>query len=239
MSKIYLFTGSDNSGKTTITTQLALNIAKNKNLNVIVLLPHATFPKIKYMFPFSLNDNYSLKTLFNSPRIDEDICAKAIMQNPRVKNVGFVGFTKREEVSCDLGFTKEKMKSIILTLTNICDYLIIVKPNDCMGKLIIDGLSSFEYIPISVTKPDFKSYVFMDEENVEQIYNTKINVINNTSKFSAGISKIKNMTQRIPYCEELQKNETKLAFFTIPKDKEFQKSIEKLRKHLQGLDELR
>lgn len=126
--------GSPGSGKTTISTKLALELSKEK-LNVIVVYEDENCPAIPTLIadPKGKHNNKSLgNVLLNNS--EQRIIKENLITLEKNKYLGLLGYRKGENYNSYPEYVKEKVTDLFLQLRHLADYIII----DCSSQLYMN-----------------------------------------------------------------------------------------------------
>lgn len=153
MSKIITIYGNNNSGKTTVATQLAKNI-KGRGKSVIILCTDLTVSTVPHLLlNLPKNNNKSLKNVLDSPISQENILKNLIAIND---NIFLLGFNYGESYN-DYTFLieKEEVSKLLLSMQAIADYVIVDATQDIAQPITRSALCISDVV-INVLTADIK-----------------------------------------------------------------------------------
>lgn len=134
-AKSILIWGSQNSGKSVLSTLIAKKLAeKYKEKNVIVVYTDEITPMTNCFFPNNSFENLeSLGMLFTPIKITSELLFSNLTTLKKYRNLAFLGFTKCENYAQYPQCSEDIAKQLIKLLSKEFDYI------------IIDGSTSFIY----------------------------------------------------------------------------------------------
>lgn len=158
MGKFIAVWGSPNSGKTTLSMQLANYLSKKKGYQTIVVSADYETPALPYLFPMRSNKELASfgDVLNNVNIVSEDILENMIVPKGN-ENLGILGFKDRENRFSYETFTAETIGLIYTELRKITDYVIIDCTSNLEHNLIANIGCQLSDKGIRLRTPDMKS----------------------------------------------------------------------------------
>ncbi len=132
MSKVIAVWGSPESGKTTLTTQLAAVIYEIYSCTVVVVYTDMETPSLPVLFPtLKAKELHSAGGILTNPEITSEIILQNMVVCKERKNMGYLGFCDGENEHSYPRFGKEKAGKLLESIKEIADYILV----DCTSSL--------------------------------------------------------------------------------------------------------
>jgi len=217
--KIIAVCGSSGAGKSTVCTNLAMALSKD---NIVVVYGTRTdYPSIQSFFNTLIPDEKSIKKLYENISLDIPIDIKDYLVQYEDSNIFILSapddlrvLTLADE---HLTPSERQCKNVLISLRNICDFLIIDCDTNISNPMSAWALNSAEYV-INVIKPTqqglraFNAY----HDYYKEIWRGKVINVANADKNYIGLKQFQDLTNgkikfdvSLPYDEqaELAENE--------------------------------
>ena len=200
-------TGASLSGKTTLAISLASNLlTKNKKNTCIIVNCKTTPSHYPIIFPFANEESFTPLSTLIGKNIDREIISKYILTHKSQPNIGFIGYTIKDNRYSYPNIPFKDINAIGHALSELSDNIIY----DCDDEIFSSPLSLYAIqesnYHISIFNPDVRnvSYMRMTSDYISSKSKAKrINVLNNviTSKYSSkeGL----NFDYEIPFIENV------------------------------------
>lgn len=127
--------GNNSSGKTTLASQLACQLA-DTNHEVILVLTDITAPDMKVILPYEKNTR-SMGDIWSMPDCSIEAIYKACVVTES-DNICLLGYRNGENVFTNPDYTKDNILDVFLKLRNLVDYVIV----DCVSEFPYNVLTT-------------------------------------------------------------------------------------------------
>lgn len=222
MSNLIAVTGFANSGKTTLSIQLAQCFA-NDGYSVLLVFCDNELPQKEYLIKDNSDD--SLGKLLTASEISEKSIMKAITLIS--DDFGILGYNKGEKAEDYPTLTKTGIDNFISEISKLCDYAIFDVQNK--ERLIFTALKSSGAKVVHITESTIKNIVRF--KNASALW-TDIAVLNNYYKGQVLGTEYVNNGIVVPHSDEVFKNFEDLNAFKIIKDKAYMRAISEIKKEI-------
>ncbi|MBR3772700.1 MAG: AAA family ATPase [Clostridium sp.] len=157
--KIIAVWGSVGSGKTTLSSQLALALAE-KNKEVLVVYTDNITPVVPVLIP-SQKEQISMGALWSNPECSSDTILKSCVFTSS-KHVCVLGYKGTEDAFSYPDYIKENVYRILMEMKALADYVIV----DCVSYAVYNILSTVALEiadnVLRVGEASLKSFSFFD-----------------------------------------------------------------------------
>ncbi|MFT9493889.1 AAA family ATPase [Anaerosolibacter sp.] len=136
MNKIIAIWGNSNSGKTTFSIKLAIELSRQKK-NVILIHSDYVTPVISTVLPLKDTKDQSLGNLLSSVQITQDEILKKCMTLDNNEYLSIMGYLHGENERTYAKYGKENIVDFFILLKHLADHIII----DCSSMVTQDILS--------------------------------------------------------------------------------------------------
>lgn len=128
--------GSPGSGKTTLGTKLAMEIARSKK-NVLLIFCDPFTPPIPFLLPAEISHTISLGSLLTAPAMSQKSLLDACVTVKHSKYISFLGYRLGENLLSYPQITKDKAVDLLVCARHLAEYVIV----DCAGCFEADTFS--------------------------------------------------------------------------------------------------
>lgn len=128
--------GSPGSGKTTLGTKLAMEIARSKK-NVLLIFCDPFTPPLPFLLSAETSHKISLGSLLTAPAMSQQLILDACVTVKQSKHVSFLGYRLGENLLSFPQITKDKAVDLLVCARHLADYVIV----DCAGCFEADMFS--------------------------------------------------------------------------------------------------
>lgn len=237
--KVIAIWGSPGSGKTTVSVELAKQLAK-QNKDVLLVFTDIIAPDMSVLLP-DKKDLLTMGNVWSNPNCNSELIMKTC-QVTQSDRICFLGYKAGENVFSYSEYTKENVYKVYNELESIADYVIV----DCVSYFAYNMLSAVALecadTVIRLGEATLKSFSFFDS-NMQLIasdgrYKTEehVKVLSKTKSFQAReLAKSKLGTQyELPYVESIEMGMLNGSLFTKAADKGYQNEVERIRERLES-----
>ena len=201
--------GSTGSGKTTLSSQLALGLAEKKK-DVIIVYTDIITPVIPVLMP-ELKEQKSMEHLWSNPDCSSDLILNSCVIT-KSQHICLLGYKATENVFSQQDYVKENVYKVYMELKDLADYVIV----DCVSYFPYNMLSTVALEAadnvIRLSEATLKSYSYFDSNLsalVESKYDTDehIRVLSKVKSFQPkelAATRLSTAYQ-LPYNEEIER----------------------------------
>ncbi len=214
MGKMIAVCGSPNSGTTTLSLKLAMNIYEsNKGVKVIFVSPDVTIPTLGYVFPNAKGEHlYSLGVALNKTDVFKEDVVKQFVTTNTMRDFAVLGFKLGENKYSYPEPTEDKICQLFSSLKDLDKNCIVVVDCTSDESDLISTIAKRECdVAVQVINPTVKSTVYYGSciNQFLMIEGKKIQVINTVDNdiylpFDEVKSKCSEGVITIPYSREIK-----------------------------------
>jgi len=162
--------GSPNSGKTTLSIEIAKVLSSRINKNCLIIFTDDLTSPLNYLFPSLSEQGDSLGRIITSAGFYQDELIKGMVYHPDYKHLCFLGFRKNETRYNYSEISEMQVLDLFVSLSQLVDYVIV----DCTSDFTNNPISQHalrEGSCIQVGGGDLKSIsYFNDTHYLSQAY---------------------------------------------------------------------
>lgn len=160
-SKIIAIWGNPNSGKSTLSIKLALELEK-MGKSVMVIMADAYTPSISSILPFMDTKDKSLGEVLSSVEVTQESILKKCMTLEKHQNIAVMGYLHAENQRTYADYGKDRVLDFFILLRHLADHIIV----DCSSYFHHDLLTrtalELSDRVIRLITPDLKAVSFFD-----------------------------------------------------------------------------
>ena len=236
MAKLIAVCGSPSSGKTTVSLKLAMGTyAATGGAATILLSPDMSTPTVGLLFPnYTPNEIRSLSAVLDGTVISPELIIENLVTVSKLQNFGVLGLKSGESRFSFPQPTAEKISSILHTLVDISDYVIVDCSGDPTDALSQDALRLADHV-IRVITPDLKGMAwFMSNKNLPQTEEEKLlNAVSVTDKdmflpIEEVCSSLPSVEAILPYSRTLRQQMSDGRLYEPAKDRAYDMKLRQL-----------
>lgn len=236
MAKLIAVCGSPGSGKTTVALKLAMGTyAATKGAATILLSPDLSTPSVGLLFPnYEPDEIRSLSEVLDSAVITPDLLIENLVTVSNLQNFGVLGLKSGENRFSFPQPTPEKISSILHTLVDISDYVVVDCTDDPTDTLSQNALRAADHV-IRVITPDLKGMAwYMSNKNLLQTEEEKLlNAVSVTDSdlflpIEEVCSAFPSVTAILPYSKALRRQMTDGRLYESAKDRAYDRKLRHL-----------
>ena len=160
-NKIIAIWGNPNSGKTTLSIKLALELEK-MGKSVMVIMADAYTPGISTILPFMDTKDKSLGEVLSSVEVTQESILKKCMTLEKHKNIALMSYLHSENLRTYADYGKDRTLDFFILMRHLADHIIV----DCSSYFHHDLLSraalELSDQVVRLITPDLKAVSFFD-----------------------------------------------------------------------------
>lgn len=173
-NKIIAVWGNPNSGKTTFSIKMAVDLSRNKK-NVILILCDSMTPTVSTILPFQETKDQSFGELLSSIQVTQESILKKCIPVGRNDYLTVIGYLHGENERTYAKYSKERVVDLLILLKHLADHIII----DCSSNISNDIFSrtalELSDQVIRLITPDLKAISYYDS-NLPSLSERKYNL---------------------------------------------------------------
>lgn len=216
--KIVAVCGGDGSGKSTVCANLASLLSEDNKI-VFVFGTRTDYPSIQSYFNVCISEEHSLKKLYEDVSMNLSIDIKEYLVQYKNSNVFLLSAPDNAKALTfadkNLMPTKQQCKNIIISLQQLCDYLIIDCDTDINNSMSAWGLNYADTV-LHIIKPTQQGLRFVNayKDYYNEIWRGKVINIANANKNYIGLKEFEKAVDGglkfdicLPYDEQVELSE--------------------------------
>ena len=161
MNKIIAVWGNPNSGKTTLSLKLALELEK-MGKSVMIIMADAYTPGISAILPFIDTKDKSLGEVLSSVEVTQESILKKCISLEKHKNIVFMSYLHGENLRTYADYGKDRTLDLFILLRHLADHIIVdcssCFPHDLLTRTALELSDKV----VRLTTPDLKAVSFLD-----------------------------------------------------------------------------
>ena len=160
-NKIIAIWGNPNSGKTTLSIKLALELEK-MGKSVMVIMAEANTPGISTILPFMDTKDKSLGEVLSSVEVTQDSILKKCMTLEKHKNIALMSYLHGENLRTYADYGKDRTLDFFILLRHLADHIIVDCSSYFHHALLTRAALELSDQVVRLTTPDLKAVSFFD-----------------------------------------------------------------------------
>jgi len=204
--------GSQGSGKSTVSLELAKNIVKETNENCLLIFCEDLGSPLSFLFPGLSKSGGSLGDIITSAGFSQDELKKTLVSHPKNQHLAFLGYREEESKLTYPTVGESQVIDLFITLKQIFKYIVV----DCKSDFTTDLITKYvlqEGKCLMLGGGDLKSVAFFNAtlrlmNDYPGFRDRKIKAVNNPWDFETWrliADKYAGTEYFFPYCSEIQK----------------------------------
>jgi len=204
--------GSQGSGKSTVSLELAKKIVKETNENCLLIFCEDLGSPLSFLFPGLSKSGGSLGDIITSAGFSQDELKKNLVNHPKNQHLAFLGYREEESKLTYPTVGESQVIDLFITLKQIFKYIVV----DCKSDFTTDLITKYvlqEGKCLMLGGGDLKSVAFFNAtlplmNDYLGFRDRKIKAVNNPWDFETWrliADKYVDTEYFFPYCAELQK----------------------------------
>lgn len=229
MNKIIAIWGNPNSGKTTLSLKLALELEK-MGKSVMIIMADAYTPGISAILPFIDTKDKSLGEVLSSVEVTQESILKKCISLEKHKNIVFMSYLHGENLRTYADYGKDRTLDFFILLRHLSDHIIVdcssCFPHDLLTRTALELSDKV----VRLTTPDLKAVSFCDalmpllaERKFGVEYHLKV-LSNVKPQYPKDIvaNRFGGIGMELPYTSEVEKQHLEARLFEDLTDKNSQ-----------------
>ena len=160
-NKIIAIWGNPNSGKTTLSIKLALELEK-MGKSVMVIMAEANTPGISTILPFMDTKDKSLGEVLSSVEVTQESILKKCMTLEKHKNIALMSYLHGENLRTYADYGKDRTLDFFILLRHLADHIIVDCSSYFHHALLTRAALELSDQVVRLTTPDLKAVSFFD-----------------------------------------------------------------------------
>ena len=160
-NKIIAIWGNPNSGKTTLSIKLALELEK-MGKSVMVIMADANTPGISTILPFMDTKDKSLGEVLSSVEVTQESILKKCMTLEKHKNIALMSYLHGENLRTYADYGKDRTLDFFILLRHLADHIIVDCSSYFHHALLTRAALELSDQVVRLTTPDLKAVSFFD-----------------------------------------------------------------------------
>jgi len=160
-NKIIAIWGNPNSGKTTLSIKLALELEK-MGKSVMVIMAEANTPGISTILPFMDTKDKSLGEVLSSVEVTQESILKKCMTLEKHKNIALMSYLHGENLRTYADYGKDRTLDFFILLRHLADHIIVDCSSYFHHALLTRAALELSDQVVRLIAPDLKAVSFFD-----------------------------------------------------------------------------
>ncbi len=160
-NKIIAIWGNPNSGKTTLSIKLALELEK-MGKRVMVIMAEANTPGISTILPFMDTKDKSLGEVLSSVEVTQESILKKCMTLEKHKNIALMSYLHGENLRTYADYGKDRTLDFFILMRHLADHIIVDCSSYFHHDLLTRAALELSDKVVRLTTPDLKAVSFFD-----------------------------------------------------------------------------
>jgi len=161
MNKIIAIWGNPNSGKTTLSIKLALEL-EQMGKSVIIIMADAYTPGISTILPFLDAKDKSLGEVLSSVEVTQQSILKKCMPLEKHKNIALLSYLHGENLRTYADYGKDRTLDFFILLRHLADHIIVDCSSYFHHDLLTKAALQLSDKVVRLVTPDLKAVSFFD-----------------------------------------------------------------------------
>ena len=160
-NKIIAIWGNPNSGKTTLSIKLALELEK-MGKSVMVIMAEANTPGISTILPFMDTKDKSLGEVLSSVEVTQESILKKCMTLEKHKNIALMSYLHGENLRTYADYGKDRTLDFFILMRHLADHIIVDCSSYFHHALLTRAALELSDQVVRLIAPDLKAVSFFD-----------------------------------------------------------------------------